>query len=92
MIEKLKIKECPMCSKGNHTYKLSVERTFVMKRMTISSMEEKAKRQPRTFTRIFVCPRTNKKFQASFTLFETPDSKIESVKVEGSENEKDEEQ
>jgi len=92
MIETLTIKKCPMCPKGNHTYKLAVERTFVMKLMTISSMKEEVKPQPRTFTRIFVCPETNKKFQALFTLFETSDDRIESVKVEGSENEKDEEQ
>lgn len=49
---------------------------------------EKEKPQPRTFARIFVCPKTNKKFQASFTLFETSDDRIKSVKLESTEDEK----
>jgi hypothetical protein len=91
-VETLTIKQCPMCTKGNHTYSLLVERTFVMKMITAFSMTEEASPQPRTFTRIFVCPETGKKFQASFTLLETPDDKIKSVTVEGSENEEHKEQ
>jgi len=87
MIEKLKIKNCPIC-KGNHTYKLEVERTFVMKMIVCSPGKEEEKPQQQRFTRIFVCPEKNEKFQASFTLFETSDDRIKSVKVEGMEDEK----
>jgi hypothetical protein len=87
MGEMLEIPDCPICG-GKHIYKLEVERTFVIKLMNIGDSEERP--QPVRFTRIFVCPVRNEKFQASFKLYQTSDSIIKSVKVEGViENEKE---
>ena len=77
--EKLKIPDCPICG-GEHTYKLKVERTYVIELLTRNNLRESS--QPASFTRIFVCPTTNKKFQASFTL-QTSSAEIKSVTVGG---------
>jgi hypothetical protein len=81
MTEKLEIKNCPLC-KFNHSYKLKVERTYVMKSIAFDLNHDVEKPRPRSFTRIFICPNKNDMFQASFTLFETSDDSINSVKVE----------
>ena len=78
--EKLVIHKCPICG-GRHTYRLKVERTYIMKLLTMSDLKEPS--QPVRFTRIFVCPTKNKKFQASFILYQTSLSQIKSVTVEG---------
>jgi hypothetical protein len=37
--------------------------------------------QPENFTRIFICPTKNEKFQASFILYDGSSDQIESVTV-----------
>jgi len=78
--EKLKIPDCPICG-GEHTYKLKVERTYVIERLTTNNLRERS--QPISFTRIFVCPVKNEKFQASFRLFQTTSDEIKSVTIGG---------
>ena len=80
--EKLEIPKCPRCG-DKHVYRLKVERTYVMGLIVKKDSEERSRPQPVRFTRIFVCPRKNEKFQGTFILYQTSDSKIESVKVEG---------
>ena len=78
--EKLKIPDCPICG-GEHTYKLKVERTYVIERLTTNDLTKNS--QPAKFTRTFVCPTTNKKFQATFRLYQTTSAEIKSVTVGG---------
>ena len=78
--EKLKIPDCPIC-RGEHTYKLKVERTYVIERLTTNDLTKNA--QPAKFTRIFVCPEKNEKFQATFRLYQTTSAEIKSVTVGG---------
>jgi len=91
MKETLEIPDCPIC-KGKHTYELKVERIFVLKAIRMTDFREDLgeKPQPVRFTRMFICPVKNVKFQGSFSLYQTSDSKIKSVKVDGIlENEKE---
>ena len=76
--EKLKIPDCPICG-GEHTYKLKVERTYVIELLTRNGLREEP--QPAKFTRIFVCPEKNEKFQATFRLYQTASAEIKSVTV-----------
>lgn len=78
--EKLKIPDCPICG-GEHTYKLKVERTYVIERLTTNDLTKNS--QPTSFTRIFVCPVKNQKFQATFRLYQTTSAEIKSVTVGG---------
>ena len=78
--QELEIPNCPICG-GCHTYKLKVERTYVIKMMTAADLDERPKQK--RFTRIFVCPVKNEKFQASFVLYQTSSDKIKSATVEG---------
>ena len=78
--EKLKIPDCPICG-GEHTYKLKVERTYVIELLTRHNLRESS--QPASFTRIFVCPEKNEKFQATFRLYQTTSAEIKSVTVGG---------
>lgn len=78
--EKLEIPNCPICGR-EHTYKLKVERTYVIERLTLNDLREMS--QPIKLTRIFVCPRTNEKFQASFILHQTSSTEIKSVTIGG---------
>ena len=78
--EKLKIPDCPICG-GEHIYKLKVERTYVIERLTTNDLTKNA--QPAKFTRIFVCPEKNEKFQATFRLYQTTSAEIKSVTVGG---------
>lgn len=78
--EKLVIPECPICG-GKHTYRLKVERTYIMKYLTMIDLRETS--QPVRFTRIFVCPTKNEKFEASFILYQTSSDRIELVTVDG---------
>ena len=78
--EKIEIPNCPICG-GKHTYKLKVERTYVIERLTVNDLRERS--QPIKLTRIFVCPMKNEKFQASFILYQTSSSEIDSVIVGG---------
>lgn len=78
--EKLKIPDCPICG-GEHIYKLKVERTYVIQRLATNDLTKNS--QPASFTRIFVCPVKNQKFQATFRLYHTPSAEIKSVTVGG---------
>jgi hypothetical protein len=78
--EKLKI-PCPFCRGQEHIYKLKVERTYVIELLTRHNLRENS--QPAKFTRIFVCPVKNQKFQATFRLYQTTSAEIKSVTVGG---------
>jgi hypothetical protein len=85
--EKLKI-PCPFCRGQEHTYKLKVERTYVIERLTINDLTKSS--QPASFTRIFVCPEKNEKFQATFRLDQTTSAEIKSVTVGGATEDEEE--
>jgi len=77
----ISIKNCPHC-KGTHTYNLEVERAYLMRKMTaFDSFGEAPRKVP--VTRIFVCPVNNEQYQGRFFLYETSDTKIQSVNVKG---------
>ncbi len=78
--EKLVIPKCPICGE-KHTYRLKVERTYFLKMLTTNDLREPL--QPVRFTRIFVCPTNNEKFQASFILSQTSSDQIKSIIVDG---------
>jgi hypothetical protein len=78
--EKLKIPDCPICG-GEHTYKLEVERTHVIEFLKRNNLRKSS--QPASFTRIFVCPVKNQKFQATFRLYQTTSAEIKSVTIGG---------
>lgn len=78
--EKLKIPDCPICG-GEHTYKLKVERTYVIEKLATKDLTKSS--QPASFTRIFVCPVKNQKFQATFRLYQTTSAEIKSVTIGG---------
>ena len=78
--ENLKIPDCPICRR-EHIYKLKVERTYVMEFLTRNNLRDKS--QPASFTRIFVCPVKNEKFQATFRLYQNTSAEIKSVTIGG---------
>ena len=78
--EKLEIPNCPICGE-KHTYRLEVERTYVIKMLRVNGSRETSQRVK--FTRIFICPTKNEKFQASFTLYDDSSNQIKSVTVDG---------
>lgn len=79
-IEYLEIPKCPKCSDG-HRYKLKVERSMVVKMMTMADFNE-PERKVRV-TRIFTCPTNSEEFQARFVLTDTSSGRIENVSVVG---------
>lgn len=78
--EKLYIKTCPVCEK-QHAYILTVDRTYFLKIMATGDFNNKV--ILKKYTRIFVCPEKNIKFQASFTLSQSSHEKIKSVIING---------
>jgi len=56
---------CPKCDQS-HKYKLEIDRSIVMYHLTA----ERAKAKRHKFTRLFICPNTNEKFQANFVIVE----------------------
>ncbi len=78
--EHLEIPECPKCNDG-HRYKLDVERSIVMKMLTMEDIDER----PRSvkITRLFTCPVKNEEFQAKFSLSDTSSDRIIDVTVIG---------
>lgn len=84
--EHLDIPNCPKCKDG-HRYKLNVERSIVIKMLTMSDMSEQPR--PVRITRLFTCPIKNEEFQASFILTDTSSSRIKSVDVVGITNDND---
>ena len=79
-METITIDNCPLCTKM-HIYKLKVERSYVMKNMTLNDIYER-ERSVR-ITRLFNCPEKNETFQASLTLYDTSSGRIKSVEVMG---------
>lgn len=74
------ITKCPKCN-GKHRYRLEVNRSIVMKHLTISDLGECPRSVP--VTRLFTCPKTGEDFQAKFTLKETSSDRIKRVSVAG---------
>jgi hypothetical protein len=81
------ISNCPLC-KGSHTYQLDVERTYYSAFTPSFSSRDSPKLA--RFTRFFICPSKNKKFQASFELPVRFGSMIKSVTVESVVEDKEE--
>jgi len=79
------IARCPICA-GCHRYTLAIERTVVLRMLTVTSLQPHPQQiTPRKlrFTRLFTCPAKNEKFQATLVLTDTSDSPIKDVTVVG---------
>ena len=79
-METFTIQKCPLCEKS-HTYELEVERSYIIKMLTINSKPE-----PQyyvRFTRLFNCPDKNDNYQATLSLIESSDDRIKSVTIKG---------
>jgi len=72
------IEKCPLCG-GKHKYNLYVERSYVVKFMNTSDLNEK--KNPVKVTRIFVCPTKKNEFQGTITLYESEYNRIKSVNI-----------
>ena len=77
-IQELEIPKCPLCGE-KHIYKLKIDRSPIIRLLTGHTLNDK--RYWRTFTRIFICPVKNEKFQATFKLY--VDDEVESITIEG---------
>ncbi len=64
------------------TYKLKIERSIVFY-FAITDIKDIKEERRRLFTLISNCPIKNQKFKALIVLYDTEDSPIKSVKVEG---------
>ena len=64
---------CPKCNKS-HQYKLEIHRSIIMYHQTASTKTKEYK-----FTRIFICPDTNKKFQVCFVVIQQSGEVIHDV-------------
>ncbi len=73
---------CPYCEGAEHKYKLRVVKTLIVRGAGFEFGEGKARTKP-DFTRIFICPKTGKKFEADFELWKDSTQKILSVDVIG---------
>jgi hypothetical protein len=80
------IPNCPKCHAG-HRYKLQVDRSIVIKMLTMSDMSERPRRV--RITRLFTCPKKNEEYEATFILTDTSSSRIKNVTVVGIANEKE---
>ena len=78
--EYIDIPKCPKCNDG-HRYRLKVDRTIVMRLLTMDDVDEK----PRAvkITRLFTCPVKDEEFQAKFILYDTSSDRIQNVTVIG---------
>jgi hypothetical protein len=74
--EIITIEKCPRCE-SSHRYRLAVQRSWVLKRLTAADMRERAR--PVKVTRLFTCPVTNDDYQASLVLYDTSSSRIEHI-------------
>ncbi len=70
--------KCPACGQ-NHTYELTVERSFVLGLETPGSQLHTPR--VRTFTRFFMCPVTSSQFQVTLRMQDTQATAIESLTV-----------
>jgi hypothetical protein len=71
--------QCPRCG-NEHIYALVVKRSIILENMTFNSSYRPA---PKSFRRLFSCPSKGEDFEAVIVLLESPQDKIESVKVNG---------
>lgn len=78
--ETIRIDSCPIC-KGIHIYRLDVDRAVFLKMMTPGDMYERSRNV--RVTRIFICPKENEQFQATFYLQDTSSDRIKSVSIIG---------
>ncbi|QQD72819.1 hypothetical protein [Acidithiobacillus ferrivorans] len=69
---------CPLCSE-EHSYRLAVDRSYVLYHMTSAMMDSKP--TYKRFKRIFTCPAKNEHFQAVVRLEESFGTIINDVKV-----------
>jgi hypothetical protein len=82
--DKLTIESCPLCGES-HVYQLAVMRIPIMGMFGVKTSQK----HKRTYTRFFTCPKTDKQFEATFTLVESDQSPIGSVAVTGPTKEAD---
>jgi len=68
--------QCPLCP-NRHEYSLSVNRSVSLGMLTSQPLPTLTRR----FVRLFTCPSTGNRFQATITLEETALSRIEGVEV-----------
>jgi hypothetical protein len=73
--EPIKIDECPLCGNA-HLYEAELKSVMILKALTMDSVHRK-----RTYTRLFVCPKTGGTFEAQFTSSAASAADIESVKL-----------
>ena len=78
--EYLDIPKCPKCGDG-HRYKLDVNRSIVIKMLTMADMNEQ--RRTVKMTRLFTCPVKDEEFQVKFILYDSSSDRIENVTVIG---------
>ncbi len=78
--EILEISNCPLCN-NSHKYNLKVERSFIIKMITMNDMNEQPRRVSKT--RLFTCPVKNAEYQANIILYDTSSDRINSVEVIG---------
>lgn len=78
--EYLNIPKCPKC-KDAHRYKLNVDRSIVIKMLTMADMSERPRQVK--ITRFFTCPIKEEDFEATFILTDTSSSRINNVQVAG---------
>ena len=78
--EYIAIDSCPKCN-GQHRYKLSVDRSIILKMSNAYDMYERG-RQVR-FVRLFTCPVKNEDYQATFFLTDTSSDRIKDVRIVG---------
>jgi hypothetical protein len=76
--ECIEIVDCPKCHR-KHRYKLAVERSVVLKMLTMSDMNEPPRHV--RFTRLFTCPVKKEDFQATMILTDSSSDRIKDVKV-----------
>jgi hypothetical protein len=82
-METITMEKCPLCG-NKHSYNLDVQRSIVIKMLTPSDLNE-PQRAVR-MTRIFICPQTDKEYQATLTLYDSSSDRVKSVKVIGIKN------
>ena len=78
--EHLDIPKCPKCAL-RHRYRLAVERTIIVKLITMGDKSERPRRV--RITRLFTCPTRNEEFEATFVLTDTSSDRIRSISVDG---------
>ena len=72
--------KCPLCPEhGQHSFPLTVEYSDVMG-MVITKSTNKP-REPRIFTRFFVCPVTGKRFSGQISVEESVNQPVKDVLV-----------